>query len=133
MDAETRREKLDQIRKMKPGLYPTTTIFSSAEKRNMTMISRDQALDVLRNCKSDLEEHYGVIRLGVFGSVARGQATAASDVDVVITMRTPNLFTMVHIKEVLEEALHEHVDLVHYRERMNTFLKSRIDRDVIYV
>ena len=97
------------------------------------MISRDQALVVLRSFKGELEERYGVTRVGIFGSVAREQATDASDVDVVITMRDPNLFTMVHVKEALEEALHEHVDIVHYRENMNQFLKSRIDRDAIYV
>lgn len=97
------------------------------------MISRDHTLLVLRSFKDELEDRYGVTRIGIFGSVAREQATDASDVDVVITMRAPNLFTMVHIKEALEEALHEHVDLVHYRDNMNQFLKSRIDRDAIYV
>ena len=97
------------------------------------MISRDHTLVVLRSYKDELEERYGVTSLGIFGSVAREQSTDASDVDVVITMRTPNLFKMVHIKEVLENALHEHVDLVHYRVNMNQFLKSRIDRDAIYV
>jgi uncharacterized protein len=97
------------------------------------MISRENVLDVLRNYKSELEERYGVTSLGLFGSVAREQATEASDVDVVITMRSPNLFTLVHVKETLEDALHEHVDIVHYRDSMNGFLKSRIDRDAIYV
>ena len=97
------------------------------------MINRDHALDVLRSFKGELEERYGVTSLGIFGSVARGQTTDTSDVDVVIQLRTPNLFTLVHVKETLENALHEHVDIVHYRESMNGFLKSRIDRDAIYV
>jgi hypothetical protein len=45
----------------------------------------------------------------------------------------PNLFTLVHVKEGLEEALHEHVDIVHYRERMNSLLKRRIDQEAVYV
>ena len=97
------------------------------------MINRDHTLEVLRSFKSELEERYGVTSLGIFGSVARGQTTETSDVDVVIKLRTPNLFTLVHVKETLEEALHEHVDIVHYRESMNGFLKSRIDKDAIYV
>jgi uncharacterized protein len=97
------------------------------------MISRDNALVVLRNFKGELEKRYGVTSLGIFGSVARGQTTETSDVDVVITLRTPNLFTLVHVKEELEDALREHVDIVHYRENMNGFLKSRIDQDAIYV
>lgn len=88
---------------------------------------------MLRDQKVVLEARYGVTALGVFGSVARNQATATSDIDIVVQMREPNLFTLVHVKEELEEALHERVDLVHYRERMNAFLKSRIDCEAIYV
>lgn len=97
------------------------------------MIQRDAALEILRCFKSEFEEHYGVTALGLFGSVARGQSGDTSDVDVVVCMKNPNLFRLVHVKETLEEALHEHVDIVHYRERMNGFLKNRIDKEAIYV
>lgn len=75
-------------------------------------------------CTEELEESdeiYGVIRLGIFGSVARGDVTAASDVDMVVEMENPDLFYMVHIKEDLEKALRCPVDIVHYRARMNNF------------
>jgi len=39
----------------------------------------------------------------------------------------------VHIKEELEYALDKPVDVIRYRERMNTFLKNRIDREAVYV
>lgn len=91
------------------------------------------ALSVLRGCKSVLAQRYGVTSLGLFGSVARDQATENSDVDVVIRLSQPDLFAMVHIKDVLQQALGRRVDLVHYRERMNAFLKKRIDEDAVYV
>ena len=98
-----------------------------------TMITRDEALYSLKKMKPGISERYGVVSLGLFGSVARGESRPDSDVDVVVRLREPNLFYLVHIKEALEEALHEHVDIIHYREKMNAFLKKRIDRDVIYV
>lgn len=97
------------------------------------MIARDDALQLLKEMKPGIVERYGLISLGLFGSVARGESRPDSDVDVVVRLREPNLFYLVHIKEALEEALHEHVDIIHYREKMNDFLKKRIDRDVIYV
>jgi predicted nucleotidyltransferase len=97
------------------------------------MKDRDEALEILRRCKDELSERYGITALGIFGSVARGQQKGTSDVDVVVQMREPNLFVLVHVKEELEEALHEHVDIVHYRERMNKFLKRRIDQEAVYV
>jgi len=40
---------------------------------------------------------------------------------------------MIGIKQDLEEALHTNVDAISYREKMNTFLKNRIDKEAIYV
>jgi predicted nucleotidyltransferase len=97
------------------------------------VIGKEDTLEVLRRFKGDLSERYGITALGIFGSVARGDANVTSDVDVVVQMREPNLFVLVHVKEELEEALHEHVDIVHYRDKMNAFLKRRIDQEAVYV
>lgn len=96
-------------------------------------LSRSHVLEVLRNIKPTLHKKYGVTRLGIFGSVAREQATEKSDVDVVMEMKQPNLFTSVNIKEELEIALNAPVDLVRYRARMNVYLKARIEREAVYV
>ena len=96
-------------------------------------IERGRVLEVLGQLKPILKHKYGVSRLGIFGSFARDEATESSDVDVVLEMEQPNLFTMVHIKEEIEKTLDKPVDLVRYRERMNPYLKCRIDREAIYV
>lgn len=94
---------------------------------------RSQVLDILRKMKPVLQEKYGVTHLGIFGSVARDEATERSDVDVVFEIEQPNLFTSVNIKEDLEAELNIPVDLIHYRERMNSYLKARIEREAVYV
>lgn len=96
-------------------------------------MNRAEVLRLLNKHQSELAERYGVTRLGIFGSVARGEATESSDVDVVIEMEKPDLFYMVHIKEELENLLHCPVDIVHYRSHMNNYLKNQINRDGIYV
>lgn len=98
-----------------------------------SVLQRSHVLQVLRQIKPVLNEKYGVTQLGVFGSVARDQATARSDVDVVMEIEQPNLFTSVHIKEDLEEALNVPVDLVEYRPQMNAYLKARIEKEAVYV
>lgn len=99
----------------------------------MGILRRNEVLDVLRHEKSELANRYGVITLGVFGSVARDDAREESDVDVVVTMERPDLFAMVHIKEELEAVLHRKVDIIQYRDKMNPFLKQRIDQEAVYV
>ncbi len=96
-------------------------------------LQRAEVLQILGLHKELFKSRYGVIKLGIFGSVARNEAVEASDVDVVVEMQAPDLFFMVHIKEELEKALHCPVDIVHYRKRMNDFLKKRINRDAVYV
>ena len=94
---------------------------------------KDKILSILREIAPVLSERYGVTRIGIFGSVARDDASGASDVDIVYEMSRPNLFTVVHLKDELENILHCPVDLVRYRERMNPFLKKRIEKDGVYV
>ncbi len=95
-------------------------------------MQRETVVQILQRCKPELSAKYGVTRLGVFGSVARAQATDASDVDIVVEM-PPDLFQMVHMKEDLEQLFGVPVDLIRLHKHLNVFLKSRIDDEAIYV
>jgi hypothetical protein len=96
-------------------------------------MKRAEALAILQQHKQEFAEKFGVTRLGVFGSVARDQATEKSDVDVVMEMTKPDLFFMVGIKDLLEAAMHCPVDIILYDEYMGAFLKKRIDEQAVYV
>jgi len=97
------------------------------------MPHKNKILLALKEIIPVLSEKYGVTRIGIFGSVARDDASEQSDVDIVYEMSRPNLFTVVHLKKELEHVLHCPVDLVRYRERMNPLLKKRIENDCVYV
>ncbi len=97
------------------------------------MADRRKTLDILIRYKDRFAEQYGITALGIFGSTARNEAHNDSDVDIVIKMSKPDLFHLVHIKEELQEACQAQVDVVHYREKMNPFLKKRIDNEAVYV
>ncbi len=96
-------------------------------------LRRVGALAILSRHKEEFARVYGVTILGLFGSAARDEATESSDVDVVLRMREPDLFSLVHIKETLQQAFGRSVDVVHYRERMNAYLKQCIDQEAVYV
>ncbi len=61
-------------------------------------MQREAVLEALSAHKQEMSARYGVTRLGVFGSVARNQATDTSDVDMVVEMPA-DLFLMVYMKE----------------------------------
>lgn len=96
-------------------------------------LSLDEVLNVLKERKSIFEKKFGISAIGVFGSFANGKSGPGSDVDVVVKMVKPDLFYMVHIKEELENDYQTKVDIVHYRDKMNAFLKKRIDSEAVYV
>jgi len=96
-------------------------------------MSRSDILKILKEFKENHAEEYGILLMGIFGSVARDQATDESDVDVVVKMNKPDLLTLSRMRLELEEIMHVHVDIINYREKMNSFLKKRIDQEAVYV
>jgi uncharacterized protein len=56
---------------------------------------------------------YGILSASVVGSVARGQQTSKSDIDIVVDVIQPiSLMTFAKIKLELEEILQTKVDLI---------------------
>ena len=96
-------------------------------------MGQKEIIKVLRDYKREYAEQYGILKIGIFGSVARDEATENSDVDVVVRIAKPDLFLLAGLKYELEERLDRQVDIVTYRENMNQFLKKRIDSEAIYV
>ena len=95
-------------------------------------MGRKEILEILRSYKKEFAGQYGILDIGVFGSVARDEVGENSDVDVVVRISKPDLFMLVGIKNELEERLRLSVDIVTYRENMNQFLKKRIDGEAVY-
>ena len=91
-----------------------------------------ELISVLNQYKISHQAIYGIKRLGLFGSTARGTTTDQSDIDIVVELEKQDLFFMIGIKQDLEEQLGSKVDIVSYRSTMNPFLKRRIDQEAVY-
>jgi predicted nucleotidyltransferase len=88
-------------------------------------------LSLLRSHRESWEKRFHLRRIGLFGSTARNEATAASDVDVWVELDPLTPFATVHLKQELETLLQRPVDLVRLRERMNPALRQAILREGI--
>lgn len=78
-------------------------------KKATTVLSiKKRVLPILRR--------HDVKRAAIFGSFARGESKASSDVDLLIEYRTKNksLFDLIDLKSELEEILGRDVDIVTY-------------------
>ncbi len=58
----------------------------------------------------ELQERFGVTRIDVFGSFARGEQTAESDVDLIVEVAEPTLETVFGSEEYLTEILGRKTD-----------------------
>jgi predicted nucleotidyltransferase len=76
---------------------------------------------------------FGIKRIGIFGSVARGENTEDSDIDIVVEIDKPTLVLIYNLKETLKSIFNCDVDLVHYRNSLRSTLKSNIEKEAIYV
>lgn len=96
-------------------------------------IDREHVLAKLREQREHIERAYGLRMIGLVGSVARGEATEKSDIDVIVDVTgRPTLFSLGHAEEDLEKAvgLGLPVELV-LREGMRPSGRKLIERDLV--
>ena len=97
------------------------------------MKTKTEILHLLSLYKPTAQSKYGLTRLGIFGSVARGEQTEDSDVDVCYEGRVPSLLTLDLIQTDLEHLLGTREGLVRIRDGMNSLLRERIRKEGVYV
>ncbi len=76
-----------------------------------------------------LLERYGVRRASLFGSVARGDDTPTSDIDILVELPdSASLLELAGLKIDLEEALSREVNVLTY-DSLHPLLRDRILRE----
>ena len=94
-------------------------------------IEKSEVIHKISEFRGELTDHFTVQRIGVFGSFARGEAGAESDVDILVELREPTFDHYMDLKFRLEELLDRPVDLV-LTDTVKPRLKPIIEREVVY-
>lgn len=96
------------------------------------IIDREEILRKIRNCWPQLHQ-LGVKQLAIFGSIARGERQASSDLDVLVEFDgAPSYDAYMETRFLLEDSLNMHIDLV-TEQSILPRLRPYIERDLIYV
>lgn len=97
-------------------------------------MTRDDALATLRAAREALHERH-VMRAAVFGSVARGEATAESDLDILIEFAPEapvSVWDFVGVKHAVADLFTgQQVDVVD-RAGLNRHVRPYIEREAVY-
>ena len=96
-------------------------------------MKREAVIQILLANENDLRSQFGVKSLALFGSVARGEATEASDVDLLVEFNRPTgYFGLIVLQEHLEGLLRCTVDLG-TPHSLKPRLRARVLQECIHV
>lgn len=94
------------------------------------MLSQQKVLEILLIHRPQIQA-FAVKTLFLFGSVARDEAGADSDVDLLVEFEKPvGLFTFIELKDYLEEILNCSVDLG-TPQSLRPYLKDIVLREAV--
>lgn len=96
------------------------------------MLTKEEILNILRLYKAELAEQFKVHKLALFGSFARGDQRADSDVDILVDVDSSIGLDFVTLAERIEKLLNAPVDLVSTRA-VNPKAWKFIEPELIYV
>ncbi|HOK79382.1 MAG TPA: nucleotidyltransferase family protein [bacterium] len=97
----------------------------------------DEIIEVLIKHKHNLKEKFSVLRIGVFGSFAKGKETEKSDIDIYIEFDIEKITFAKYLEliDYLEGIFGRKVDII-TRDSVETIriphIKEEIKREIIY-
>jgi predicted nucleotidyltransferase len=88
------------------------------------------AIETLRRYRRDVDA-YGVNRIGVFGSHARGEQDENSDVDILVDFHEPTFDNFMDLVFFLEDLFGREVDLV-TTNALSPYIEAIVKREVVW-
>lgn len=109
------------------------TDFGFSSLQEMIRVMLAQMIKKNDRCELKIDnvcEKYGINYLGLFGSMARGEETPKSDVDLLVKFKKNSklgLFELENLREELEHKFGKKVDLV---TKLNKYIKPYAEKDL---
>ena len=97
----------------------------------MKKVLNRQAIIRMLQLHKEQTGKFGVRKIGLFGSFAKGKQKSKSDLDFLVVFDEPNFDKYMELKFFLEKLFHRKVDLV-IEENLKSALKH-VKREAIYV
>jgi len=95
-------------------------------------MSRTYTIDEIKTISVPVAQKYGVKKLALFGSYARREQKANSDIDFLIEKgKVRDLFTFLGFIHALEDDLGVHVDVLTYDSLQDSLIADSVDDEVV--
>ncbi len=92
-----------------------------------------EVLDILLKEKPYLQENFGLLSIGLFGSYGRGTQRPDSDVDILVEFTEPRFDFLAGLQIYLESRLGKSVEVIRKRKGLSERFLRRIEGSIHYV
>lgn len=110
------------------------------QSKKTTVLTREQIISILKKELPKLKDEYGVERVVLYGSFAKGTQKKKSDIDILVDIKKSIGLEFVSLSDRLEEVLGRKVDVATYAHFRRSFQNPRykhiaedIEKSMIYV
>lgn len=93
------------------------------------MLNKEKITEILKEKYPYLLSEYGVRKIGLFGSYAKGKQTEKSDIDIIAEFESPIGLKFMEFAEYLEELLGKKIDVL-TPEGVKSIIIERIAEDI---
>jgi len=96
-------------------------------------LSKTDIVNLIRTEKTFLKNEFGVVAIGLFGSYAKGEQNADSDIDILVELKEPRFDWLAGLQIYMEKKFGRIIELVRKSNLVRSRFIERVEKDVIYV
>jgi len=101
-------------------------------KNQKTKLSKEDILFRIKADKKFLNENFGVITIGLFGSYAKDRQTSASDIDLLVEFIEPRFDWLASLQTHMEKSFNKKIEIVRKRNISESPFSKKIEKEIIY-
>lgn len=96
-------------------------------------MTQEEIIGFLKNHKQEMQDRFGVVKIGLFGSYVRDEARDDSDIDIAVELSGDRLFRKFFaLESYLTNGLNKKVDLG-IESALKPLVRERIANEIKYV
>jgi uncharacterized protein len=96
-------------------------------------MTEKEILDILKKEKRYLQENFGLLSIGLFGSYSKGKQGPDSDIDLLVELSEPRFDFLSGIQIYIEDRIGKRVEVIRKRKDITERFLSRIEKSIHYV
>jgi predicted nucleotidyltransferase len=95
-------------------------------------LSKTDIINFFRTEKKFLKSEFGVLTIGLFGSYAKGEENADSDIDFLVELTEPRFDWLAGLQIYMEKKFEKKIELVRKSSLVKSRFIKRVEKDIIY-